>query len=147
MISSRINFGVFSLSWILIISVVCVAILSHPPSADAIQKPTGIIIPLYVYPGPSWDELVKEKVAHPSIPIIAIINPDSGPGTQDPNYNTGVQKLQSAGISVVGMYIPKMLHLTQLQITLTNTKIGTMLTESSSMECHMYQEMKIITNT
>jgi hypothetical protein len=74
----------------------------QPQSADAIPKTTGTIVPLYIYPGPSWDELVKEKTAHPSIPIIAIINPDSGPGTQDPNYNAGVQKLQSAGISVVG---------------------------------------------
>lgn len=102
LIFSRINFGVFSLSWILIISVVCVVIMSQPQSANAIQKPTGIMVPLYIYPGPSWDELVKEKAAHPSIPIIAIINPDSGPGTRDPNYNAGVQKLQSAGISVVG---------------------------------------------
>lgn len=102
LIFSRINFGIFSLSWILVIAMACVVIMYQPQSADAIQKTTGIIVPLYVYPGPSWDELVKEKTAHPSIPIIAIINPDSGPGTQDPNYNVGVQKLQSAGISVVG---------------------------------------------
>ena len=63
---------------------------------------TGLIVPLYSYPGNDWDTLVKEKSSHPSVPIVAIINPDSGPGTKDTNYVYGVQKLQSAGIQVIG---------------------------------------------
>src|SRR5579885_2922749 len=63
---------------------------------------TGLIVPLYSYPGRYWDALVKEKTSHPSVPVVAIINPDSGPGTKDVNYAYGVQKLQSSGIKVIG---------------------------------------------
>ncbi|HEX5458053.1 MAG TPA: spherulation-specific family 4 protein [Candidatus Nitrosotalea sp.] len=66
------------------------------------QSKTGMIVPLYSYPGNDWDTLVKEKQSHPSVPIVAIINPDSGPGTKDTNYLYGIQKLQSAGIKVIG---------------------------------------------
>lgn len=65
-------------------------------------SPTGMIVPLYSYPDSNWSTLVKEKTDHPSVPIVAIINPDSGPGTQDTNYVYGVKKLQSAGIKVIG---------------------------------------------
>ncbi len=66
------------------------------------ESKTGLIVPLYTYPGNDWDVLAKEKTNHPSIPIVAIINPDSGPGTKDTNYVYGVQKLQSTGIRVIG---------------------------------------------
>src|SRR6266850_5734478 len=87
---------------IIIISVVCVIITEQPQNASALTSPTGLIVPLYSYPGTTWDELIKEKNAHPSIPIIAIINPDNGPGVSDPNYATGIQKLQAARITVLG---------------------------------------------
>lgn len=64
---------------------------------------TGILIPLYTYPGGTWDQVIAAKTAHPSVPIVAIINPNNGSGnTQDPNYVTGIQNLQSAGIVVLG---------------------------------------------
>lgn len=68
----------------------------------AYAEKTGLIVPLYSYPGTDWNTLVKEKSSHPSVPIVAIINPDSGPGVKDTNYVYGVQKLQSAGIRVIG---------------------------------------------
>jgi hypothetical protein len=61
---------------------------------------------LYSYPGPDWDVVVQAKLAHPSVPIVAVINPSNGPGaTQDQNYVSGVDKLRSAGITVLG-YVP-----------------------------------------
>lgn len=67
---------------------------------------TGLMIPLYGYPSPEWDKVVAAKTAHPSVPVIVIINPNSGPGTsQDANFVTGIQKLKSAGIIVLG-YVP-----------------------------------------
>ena len=64
---------------------------------------TGILIPLYTYPGGTWDQVIAAKTAHPSVPIVAIINPNNGSGnTQDPNYVAGIQELQSAGIAVLG---------------------------------------------
>jgi hypothetical protein len=64
---------------------------------------TGIMIPLYTYPGTTWDTVIATKNAHPSVPIVAIINPNSGPGnSKDTNYVTGIQNLQSAGVVVIG---------------------------------------------
>ena len=64
---------------------------------------TGIMVPLYSYPGPNWQSLVQAKVAYPSVPVVAIINPSNGPGSyQDPNEVWGIQLLESAGIIVVG---------------------------------------------
>ncbi len=65
---------------------------------------TGVIVPLYSYPtSPVWQSLISDHNAYPSVPIIAIINPSSGPGTSpDPNYVQGINALRSAGITVVG---------------------------------------------
>jgi hypothetical protein len=78
----------------------------HPVSS-ATQTPAGLIVPLYAYPtDPTWNALIQAKQSNPDVPIIAIINPDSGPGSSsDPTYVSGIASLQSAGISVVG-YVP-----------------------------------------
>ncbi len=66
---------------------------------------TGIMIPLYSYPNNSWDDLISEKKHHESIPMIAIINPNNGPGIKNSDYVAGIQKLQHAKIIVLG-YVP-----------------------------------------
>src|SRR4029077_618970 len=72
----------------------------HPVLA---ATPTGVIVPLYSYPGNYWTQLIQAKNAHPSVPIVAIVNPNSGPGSaSDSNYVTGIKNLQSAGITVLG---------------------------------------------
>ena len=64
---------------------------------------TGIMIPLYTYPGGTWDQVIAAKTAHPSVPIVAIINPNNGPGSaRDSIYASGIQELQSAGVVVIG---------------------------------------------
>ena len=76
---------------------------SFPKSISAISSPTGIVIPLYSYPGTTWDDIIKAKQAHPSVPIVAVINPNNGPGNyEDAQYVTEIQKLQSLGILVLG---------------------------------------------
>jgi len=74
----------------------------HP--AHAATSSTGIVIPLYTYPTDgTWDQIIQVKKAHPSVPIIAVINPNNGPSTSlDSNYVTGIQKLQAAGVMVLG---------------------------------------------
>ncbi|MDG7001882.1 MAG: hypothetical protein JRN15_22520 [Nitrososphaerota archaeon] len=68
----------------------------------------GYIVPLYISPDYSsgqtaWNSLIAVKQAYPSVPIIAIINPDSGPGTsKDATYAAYIQDLQNAGITVLG---------------------------------------------
>ena len=91
-----------SLLLIMMIGVACSIIAQQPQNATALATQTGILVPLYSYPGNVWDNLIKEKNSHPSVPVVAIINPDSGPGVRDTNYVAGIKKLQFAGIMVLG---------------------------------------------
>ena len=80
------------------------SIVSSPHTAATSTPSTGVIVPLFTYPtSPTWNEVIQAKLANPSVPIIAIINPDSGPGVvQDSNYKQGIDALRSAGITVLG---------------------------------------------
>ena len=72
------------------------------PAASAATS-AGIMVPLYTYPGSTWNTVVETKNAHPNLAIVAIVNPASGPGwSKDANYESGINKLQSAGVTVVG---------------------------------------------
>ncbi len=103
------GFGSFNLvrtrrlfcSFILLITLMCV-ISVYPPHNAFGMSSSGLIVPLYSYPGTMWDELVQEKNTHYSVPIMAIINPSNGPGIRDENYVTGVHDLQNSGIVVLG---------------------------------------------
>src|ERR1700733_3548426 len=77
------------------------------PASSATPTTTGLIVPLYSYPtNPTWSALIEAKLSYPNVPIIAIVNPDSGPGkSPNPDYVLGVASLQKAGIVVVG-YVP-----------------------------------------
>jgi hypothetical protein len=76
--------------------------LVHPASA-ATQSSTSLIVPLYGYPSATWTTLAQQKLANPSVPVVAVINPSNGPGTaQDPNFVSGIHTLKSAGITVIG---------------------------------------------
>jgi hypothetical protein len=78
----------------------------RPTSAVVFGSTTGIMIPLYTYPGSTWTNVIAVQNANPGVPIVAIINPNSGPGaTMDPNYVSGILNLQAAGVTVIG-YVP-----------------------------------------
>jgi hypothetical protein len=63
----------------------------------------ALLIPLYTYPGVSWTSIINAKDANPSVGMVAIINPDNGPGASiDQNYVTGIQNLRAAGVIVLG---------------------------------------------
>lgn len=66
--------------------------------------PTGTIVPLYSDPTSSaWSALIAAKGNHPSVPVVAIVNENNGPGTTVvPKYTTGIANLQNAGITVIG---------------------------------------------
>jgi len=71
-----------------------------------VPAPMGLLVPAYFYPTPAasggspWDQL---NTAASQVPITAIMNPDSGPGAQfDPNYQTAVDNLHTAGGKVIG---------------------------------------------
>lgn len=59
-----------------------------------------LLVPLYTYPGESWDAVVAGAS---KVETVAIINPNSGPGlTPDASYKTYMTKMDNAGVSMVG---------------------------------------------
>ena len=73
---------------------------------DLIPK-TGVMVALYMYPGSTgsehWQKVIDKKKEHPSVPIVAIFNPSSGPGTsKNSNFAEWVEKLQDAGVIAMG---------------------------------------------
>ena len=64
----------------------------------------GCIVPLYSYPSAgAWNAMVQAKQAHPAVNVIAIVNPDNGPGASvDSMFTTGIAKLVAAGIVPIG---------------------------------------------
>jgi hypothetical protein len=65
-------------------------------------SPLGILVPAYQYPttGTLWNQL---DAAASKIPVMAILNPNSGPGAAaDSNYTLAVNTLESDGGKVVG---------------------------------------------
>lgn len=70
---------------------------------DPGTKPTGVLVPLYIQPGPVWDRFEAARRAHPRVPLAAIVNPYNGPGTEkSASYTAGIQKLVDAGCAVIG---------------------------------------------
>ena len=79
-------------------------------SKSSLIPKTGVMVALYMYPGSTgsthWQKVIDEKNKHPSVPIVAIFNPSSGPGSsKDSNIANWVGKLKNAGVIAIG-YIP-----------------------------------------
>jgi hypothetical protein len=80
---------------------------SSTTSIQTLVPKTGILVSLYMYPGSTgstyWQQVIDQKLQHPSVPIVAVFNPSSGPGTsKDSNIAAWVAKLQSAGVLAIG---------------------------------------------
>uniref|UniRef100_UPI00307D569A spherulation-specific family 4 protein n=1 Tax=Nitrososphaera sp. TaxID=1971748 RepID=UPI00307D569A len=77
------------------------------PSENHVLSRTGVFAALYMYPAGSswshWQKVIDVKKAHPSVPIVVVVNPSSGPGwNKDSNFASGIAKLQAAGVIVLG---------------------------------------------
>ncbi|HEY3761511.1 MAG TPA: spherulation-specific family 4 protein [Verrucomicrobiae bacterium] len=67
---------------------------------SAYSSPLGIMVPAYFSPGSKWTTM---DYAASRIPLIAIMNPDSGPGTsQSSSYVSALSTLHQAGGKVIG---------------------------------------------
>src|SRR5262245_32676175 len=72
------------------------------------QERTGILIPMYVYPGnihknAAYNRLIELKRRYETVPMWVIINPASGPGTEvDGNHTKAINRLRGAGCIVLG---------------------------------------------
>jgi len=98
--SRRIHWVALSISIVFVLSLTNAP---HAASSTSSSSDTGVIVPLYTYPGGTWTSVVQAKVANPGVNIVAVINPDNGPGaSQDPNYVSGIQALRTAGVTVLG---------------------------------------------
>lgn len=85
----------------------CLLTLIYVASARSSAAPPRVgpklLVPTYFYPGgkelETWNKLIA---AGAKVPIIAIANPASGPGTQiDPAYTVIIAKAQSANIKII----------------------------------------------
>jgi hypothetical protein len=86
---------------ILTLSISTLSISRQTYAAPAVHS--GVVIPLYVYPDSTWTTIATTAKANPNVPIIAVINPNSGPGlSYDPTYLASVQNLQSSGVTILG---------------------------------------------
>jgi Spherulation-specific family 4 len=71
-------------------------------------QPTGLLIPLYVYPAnihtnSDFNRVMDLKRRFRSIPFWVIVNPASGPGDSvDANYSKAIDRLVGAGCTVLG---------------------------------------------
>lgn len=80
---------------------------SNSGSASA-SGSRGVIAPFFVDPtniltNNNYNEMIEITKEFPSVPIIMVINPSSGPGeTVNSDYATAIKRLTGAGITVVG---------------------------------------------
>ncbi|KAJ6618977.1 Spherulation-specific family 4-domain-containing protein [Mycena sp. CBHHK59/15] len=68
----------------------------------------GVLLPLYIYPGTNcaaWSPVSDAISAHPNTPWYIIINPDSGPGSPDQQYQTCVSALPPSENQITLGYI------------------------------------------
>jgi hypothetical protein len=78
------------------------AILWLATALGAVAAPLGIMVPAYFYPIGNGDWNAMSNAAG-RVPLIAILNPDSGPGAaSDANYISAVASVRTAGARVVG---------------------------------------------
>ena len=66
----------------------------------------GYFMPMRIYPGKVWDDFITIKTAYPVVPIAVCVDASGagGPGSSaDPGYVTYIQKMQAAGIKVLGV--------------------------------------------
>ena len=75
-----------------------------PAAAPAAGGAGATIVPLYTYPtDASWNNVIAAKAAHPTVTVIAAVNPANGPGgAADAAYAAGIARLNAAGIKVIG---------------------------------------------
>ena len=60
-------------------------------------------IPLYSWNAGGYDKVIAEKQKNPSVPIIAAINPNNGPGaSKSTAIDTAVKAMQAVGVIVIG---------------------------------------------
>ncbi|MEZ5658052.1 MAG: spherulation-specific family 4 protein [Burkholderiaceae bacterium] len=74
-----------------------------PSSPQSLSRPIEILVPAYFYPLPDSTEWPRLAEAARLVPLVAILNPGSGPGVgPDANYQRVVDQVRAAGGKVIG---------------------------------------------
>lgn len=83
-----------------------------PPEPTPWQQtspPSGLIIPLYVYPDRSagaeaaWRLVAETAERHPELQFLVVVNPSNGPGSgRDTNYQRALRLLSHSGVILLG---------------------------------------------
>ncbi|HVB12635.1 MAG TPA: spherulation-specific family 4 protein [Nitrososphaerales archaeon] len=87
------------------------SINSQTSTQNIAQQPrTGVIVPIFADYSESQlsqvNEVIQTKLAYPSVPMIAVMNPSGGPGiSNNPNILAEVKNMQTANVTVLG-YVP-----------------------------------------
>jgi hypothetical protein len=68
-------------------------------SCSVTQDPIKLLVPLYVYPGAAWNQVMAGAS---QVPTIAIINPSSGPSTPNSDYTNYMNQMNSVGVEMIG---------------------------------------------
>lgn len=69
-------------------------------STTGCSAPMKMMVPLYTYPGSTWDTVIASAK---TVQTVAIINPNSGPGNgPDSAFKTYTKKMNDAGVEMVG---------------------------------------------
>ncbi len=72
-------------------------------SPDRAAARAAVIVPLYSEPGNAWTALAAAKSLHPAVPVVAVVNVDSGPGSSSlPGFVIGIAGLAAVGVTVIG---------------------------------------------
>lgn len=89
-------------SWLILMCTLCC--LAAPAPAGAQQLPqVGLLIPAYFDPSTDLTDWNRMAAAASQVPLMAIMNPNSGPGTApDPSYTSAVITLDASGGSTLG---------------------------------------------
>lgn len=76
------------------------AATSGSNSGSGCSGPISMLVPLYSYPGSDWNTVAASGSV---VPTVAIINPNSGPGTgPDSSYTSYMGTLNNAGVEMIG---------------------------------------------
>lgn len=85
---------------VVFLSVTLIVANDHIFPPDTCPGHLKILVPLYVYPGPTWDTVATYASL---VPTVIIINPETGPGkASDPKYQSYITKVIGEGLEVVG---------------------------------------------
>ncbi|MBN2617774.1 MAG: spherulation-specific family 4 protein [Spirochaetales bacterium] len=122
--------------------------------------PNGLIIPLYVYPtnNNSYSKVLEYSRNNPHIPVIVILNPNSGPGENvDLNYKKAIKELKQPNITTIG-YVSTNYTLKKLEDVKNSIKkwkefypdvkgifLDEMTSESTFNNINYYKELNIYT--